>query len=377
MRPEKYKVSSLKFKRWTLTDPSTVAPLFAPGERRGIYILEFKNGERYVGQTENIVTRYSTHRHGSKHHAAWQYVTAISFCHIPEGDLDEPERITIRQQRVAHRLRNRAFNFGHWEPTVLDNYVAPEEQLHWATGHPSYDLAPFAEAAKNLKQETPKLLTKRRGQEVMPDGRPVWEVVVDELAQIVALAIPNAPQTQKRFWTLSDYPSTAGGRFATLNVGSLELAFFPRRRMEPMRRWFKSASKTWQETLGLTVQINAEMGTLVHDDSIRWYNRKRNIRFTDSVGKHTVEWYRVPHGYSVPVDSFAGPLGVFGLSVFPEEMRAGVRSLAIHSMRKQSALLNGRSHSEPLTRLVFERIASPQFQEMLAENTRGAVGVDE
>ncbi|MDT3766943.1 GIY-YIG nuclease family protein [Gleimia hominis] len=347
-----------------MTDPSTVAPLFAPNERRGIYILEFKNGERYVGQTENVVTRYSTHRHGSKHHAAWQYVTAISFCHIPEGNLDEPERITIRQQRAAHRLRNRAFNFGHWEPTVLDDYVAPEEQLHWATGHPSYDLAPFAEAAKNLKQETPKLLTKRRGQEVMPDGRPVWEVVVDELAQIVALAIPNATQTQKRFWTLSDYPSTAGGRFATLNVGSLELAFFPRHRME-------SDYGSWEESLGLVFRLNAEMGSFVDEESLTERERDENIYFPDQVNGYLTEWYRVPHGYSVPVDSLAGPLGVFGFSVFPEEMRAGVRSLAIHSMRKQSALLNGRSHSEPLTRMVFERIASPQFQQMLADNTSG------
>lgn len=49
---------SLNFKRWEIDSSSPVAPLVGTRFRRGIYILEFTNGERYVGLTENIVQRF-------------------------------------------------------------------------------------------------------------------------------------------------------------------------------------------------------------------------------------------------------------------------------------------------------------------------------
>lgn len=45
------------FRRWALSDPRTVAPLFPDTGRCGIYVLEFANGDRYVGQAKNIVSR--------------------------------------------------------------------------------------------------------------------------------------------------------------------------------------------------------------------------------------------------------------------------------------------------------------------------------
>lgn len=245
------------FRRWDLEDPSTVAAIF-PGCRRGIYVLHFANGERYVGQATDVVARYATHRHGSRHHAAWADIVAIEFLEVPEGDLNGPERETIQRRRSQHTLRNKAFNFGHSEPSVLDLVVPLEVQQHWATGQPTYDPAPFAVAARRQPGAIPKLLTKRRGQELLPDGRRVWDAVIDELAQVVAHLIPNAVETEGRFWSISDYPETAGGRFATLNVGWLELAAFPRRRFEAEVGSLKPSN-------GLTWFLNAETGTLPDD----------------------------------------------------------------------------------------------------------------
>lgn len=41
--------------------------------------------------------------------------------------------------------------------------------------------------------------------------------------------IPHAPKLEGEYWTISDYPATAGGRLLTLNVGRLELLYVPRR----------------------------------------------------------------------------------------------------------------------------------------------------
>ena len=350
-------MSDTGFRRWELVDPSTVAALFEPGERRGIYVLEFADGERYVGQTEDVVTRYSTHRHGSNHHEAWPDVTAISFLPIPVGDLDGPERDAIREQRAHFRLRNRVHNFGHWEPSALDDVIEPETQRHWATGQAEYDLAPFVSAAKSLGDGTPKLLHSRRGQEELPDGRQVWEAVVDELAQVVALAIPDATETEGRFWSISDYPATARGRFATLNAGSLELLYFPRGRVDPE---FGSL----EASAGLVSVLNADIGTFIDPADL-----PSRFSLTDGVGcpevidGHAVSFFREPSNYSVPVDSVESPLGVFGARVLDPDQLGGVRSLVIHAMRRGSARINMRSRSEALTRLVYERIADPAFQD--------------
>lgn len=339
-----------KFKRWDLEDPATVAAIFS-GCRRGIYVLHFENGERYVGQATDVVTRYSTHRHGSRHHTPWTDIVAIEFWEVPEGDLDAPERETIERYRSQHVLRNKTFNFGHGEPSVLDPVVPVETQRHWATGQPAYDTAPFAAAAQREPGPMPELLTKRRGQEQLPDGRRVWEAVIDELAQIVMHVIPDAVETEGRFWSISDYPETAGGRFATLNVGWLELAAFPRRR-------FDAEVGTLAPSNGLVWFLNTETGTFIDTaglpekcslDEVAWI-----LEETDGM---PVCIERDLSNYSVPVDRIVLPLGAFGVEVLSSEERLGARRLAIRAMRTGTARINARSYSPELTRRVYQRIA--------------------
>lgn len=344
-------VETSEFKRWELEDPSTVAAIFE-GCRRGIYVLHFENGERYVGQATDVVTRYSTHRHGSRHHAAWTDIVAIEFLEVPEGDLDGPERETIQRHRSQRQLRNKTFNFGHSEPSVLDPVVPVEVQRHWATGQPEYDAASFALAARRAPGPTPKLLTKRRGQELLPDGRPVWEAVVDELAQIVLQLIPHAVETEARFWCISDYPETAGGRFATLNVGWLELAAFPRRRWE-------AEVGTLAPSNGLMWFLNAEMGTFIGEAELpEGAALDEEVWILEEVDGMPVCLDRAPLSYSTPVDRISMPLGAFGVNALSPDERLGARRLAIHAMRTGTARVNARSYSPELTRLVYERISA-------------------
>lgn len=339
------------FRRWKLADPSTVAAIF-DGCRRGIYVLHFENGERYVGQATDVITRYSTHRHGSRHHAAWTDIVAIEFLEVPEGDLNGPERETIQHHGSQCRLRNKTFNFGHSEPSVLDPVVPVEVQQHWATGQPEYDAAPFAAASRRAPGPTPKLLTKQRAQELLPDGRTVWEAVIDELAQIVLHLIPNAVDTEARFWSISDYPETAGGRFATLNVGWLELAAFPRRRWE-------AEVGTLAPSNGLMWLLNAEMGTFIGEAELSEdVGHDEEVWVLEEIDGMPVYFDRAPSSYSTPVDRISMPLGTFGVDALSSDEILGARRLAIHAMRTGTARVNARSYSPELTRRVYERISA-------------------
>lgn len=40
--------------------------------------------------------------------------------------------------------------------------------------------------------------------------------------------VPSAVELEGKYWTLTDCPSTSGGRWATLSTGFIELLFFPR-----------------------------------------------------------------------------------------------------------------------------------------------------
>lgn len=348
-------MKQLAFKRWELPDASTVAPLFPEEERRGIYILEFADGERYVGQATNVVTRYSQHRHGSSQHSAWEDVVAIQFCSAPQGDLNEGERRTIWEQREHFTMRNRTFNYEHWEPTAFDALVEPEQQRHWATGDPEYSKSEFAVASRGLMGRRPKLLSSRRGQEVLPDGRQVWEAVVDELSQAVALVIPNAVETEGQFWMISDYPGTSRGRFATLNVGSLELLYFPRTRIEIEGGGFAGSN-------GLVSVLNANIETFIpYSDIEGQFAPDASVCTFVELDGNTFEFSRLPTNYSIPVDSVQAPLGMFGVQDLSVERLSGVRNLAIRAMRRGSARVNARSRNDALTRMVYERIAEPDF----------------
>lgn len=70
------------FRRFAIGTLPSVAALFPPHQRRGIYVLESSNGEQYVGQALNVVARFATHRHGSRHHEPWNDVVAIQFAPV-------------------------------------------------------------------------------------------------------------------------------------------------------------------------------------------------------------------------------------------------------------------------------------------------------
>lgn len=192
MKPRKVKLPQ-KLDWYCLNGVESVSAILHE-DRRGIYVLEFANGERYVGQAVNAAHRFAQHRRGGKHHAPWTDITAFGFMSVPEGPLATHEYAMFCQQKAeGFVLRNKTWNHDHSQPSPLDDVVPIEIQQHWATGHfPPPDVTALAASANRRPEaERPRLFTKRRGQELLPNRCPVHDAVVDNLARLILLAIPQ------------------------------------------------------------------------------------------------------------------------------------------------------------------------------------------
>ncbi|WP_160159463.1 GIY-YIG nuclease family protein [Actinomyces culturomici] len=323
----------------------SVAPIFRSGAR-GIYVLVFANGERYVGQTVDFTHRFATHRHGGRHHAPWTDIVGVEFRRIDEGDLTGAERETIAQQRaLGHRLRNKTWNFDFAGSSALDHWIPPVQQEHWSTGGGVRDLAAIASAARRPSGPEPRLFTERRGRAswAFNEGDERWTVadlVVADLAAILD-AIPQIVELEGEYWTISDFPSTSGGRFATLNAGSLELLYIPR----------------WEEELGQgpvwtrtpCSRLNLLPGTFITDEG-EW-----NPALPDEV----FGWIAAADRVEYPMtwmDQITVPVGLLPELMDIAFMQSAVRRTSLALMRKGPSSMFKRWHSPELARRAYEEI---------------------
>ena len=110
---------------WVHARP-TVADLFKPGKRCGIYVLRFSDDCFYVGQAVDVVRRYG--QHGRIH----QDIQEMSFALVHQRDLNRVEQEII--QRLESRqvlLRNVSLTSIPKGDRDLDLVVTPEAQLEW------------------------------------------------------------------------------------------------------------------------------------------------------------------------------------------------------------------------------------------------------
>lgn len=340
---------SPSFDRFETAGLTSLTPLLR-GKGGGIYVLEFADASQYVGQAVNFVTRMTTHvRGGGKHHQPWRDVVAISVMNVPLEELDVWERRVIGARRAAGVvLRNKVFNFGFLGPSAFDDVVPVKEQVHWATGGGDFEVGQYVEAACRPAGPVPKLLQSQDGavRVHLDENTSVSraEMVVSALALIISQVIPEAHRLEGDYWTLSDYPSTAGGRFATLNVGGLELAYFPRQSLEDEDGPLDS------------VILNLPAGTILRGP-------RPNLG-KDGLGP--AELTRFPSGdpclarpahYRIAdTDLIQAPT----LALLTQDwgITKTLRSFAIDLMRAGNSRKFTRYHSPELARRVYEEVAS-------------------
>lgn len=334
-----------QFERYRLTGAGPLAPVFR-GRGPVIYILEFENGERYVGQTIDMVARYASHRR------RWGDIVAVQVRDTSATELTAIERRTINKHRAAgHSLRNISYNLGHAQRSPLDALIPPVDQKHWATGEATYDYSTFAEAASRPPGPEAKLVASQIGREQLPDGRTVAQAVIDDLAVVVALGIPEAVSTEQTYWTVTDFPSTAGGRLATLNVGNMEVLYFPR-----------GAVRFGGETVPRAI-LNLAPG----------FHVPRRIGGVNlGVRRNQTSYKAAP-----AVDQFHFPVGQLSASI--EESRAieALRELVLALMRSGTAAKFARWHSLELARLVYASVGEWPGAKVVARtcsSSRGTIG---
>lgn len=276
----------LRYKRFALEPGQRIGPLISKTRRRGIYILEFTNGEYYVGQAKNVVTRFAQLRHGhTNHDEPWDDIAAVQFAFVPESI-----NLNIAEAHEIRRLRDEG--------------------------------------------------------------------------------LPNAVELESRYWTISDYPSTSGGRWATVNTGPIEAMFFP-------RKFPIEFSNDDGETITLpatAINLSLEQGREPDADGfflngIYWFvengNSAGEVSGANSVSSHNQDTqerplpiYSDPVKYkSVTCEHLVVPTGYAEgvLMDFPGLLERA-RKFVIAAMRQNECGMYRRWHSEQLAAEVYEGI---------------------
>ncbi|GAA4106061.1 GIY-YIG nuclease family protein [Enteractinococcus coprophilus] len=320
---------------------------FVQGRSSGIYIFEFDNGQRYVGQTVNFVGRFNSHIRGSDHHEAWEDISRLMVMDAKPEELNELEfQIIAWQKEQGYSLRNKVFNFGFEGPSQLDSDIPIIDQLHWANGDSDYDISDIRDAADRPLEGRTKLHRS-------PEGRQPWmnehadddswptvaNAVCADLGAVISRAIPEAVELESIYWTVSDYPNTVGGRLATLNVGRVEVLYIPREPVDLIR----GGSEPVKIHCSF---LNMAAGTVTDDGELqsRWQNTPL---FISSMTRQPT------YGIGA-VDNVTIPTGLVGQALDHPDILQGVREFCLNLMRSGQSGIFRRWHSRELARRAYE-----------------------
>lgn len=193
----------------------SVAHLFPKDARCGVYILSFTNGERYVGQAQNVVTRFGAHRRrwgGDIHY--------LYFCRCRVAELTDLERDVISSQRRSGRvLRNITYALGPIGESDLDPVVTRNDQYAWLND--GLDLRDVPDRIEDSRQRA-----AMHAKFMALAKTPAAPLIFRFLNTYVVKAIPRPRETERTFWSLSAMPSTNGGaRLTTLSINKMETLF--------------------------------------------------------------------------------------------------------------------------------------------------------
>lgn len=214
MDSDEVRVESLSFTRYVMKGRAPISALFPSGSLSatcGIYILEFATGERYVGQTTNLVSRYVDH---ARHH---RDIVAFQFAVCPQALLDQYERAIVQREQITHSLRN----------LMLTNRPGGNEDLEVTVAEALSVTLPWLRSDRVTTRSEPE--TSKNGRFWSLSRHPHYPQIREHLARYVHETIPDPLNTAGLLWSLTALPSTsrAAGRrrLLTVNCGSVETLF--------------------------------------------------------------------------------------------------------------------------------------------------------
>ena len=173
---------------------ASIADLFRPGQRCGIYILHFTNGEFYCGQSVDVTRRFAQH---SKLHAD---IEKISFRQILQNDLNIEELSSIRiLEAQGFRLRNIALTSIPFGPSDLDLIITQNEQNRWCKDPSFVDYA-------GTRIIEPDLRRKYRQRFEQFIALPYANETICFLRAYAHSCLPAVRRTEVSFWSCSCLP---------------------------------------------------------------------------------------------------------------------------------------------------------------------------
>lgn len=173
---------------------ASIADLFKPDERCGLYVLHFANGDIYAGQALDVTRRYAQHR---KVH---EDIEEISFRQVPKNKLNDEERTLIWSlEQSGKLLRNITFTSIPKGESDFDLVMALEEQNRWLED-PSY--IDFG----GSRIVDPELRRKNSRKYKSFADLPRSDEVIDVLRSYVRAGIPAFLRSEVSFWCASCMP---------------------------------------------------------------------------------------------------------------------------------------------------------------------------
>lgn len=183
---------------------ASIADLFPPGKRCGLYILHFTNGEIYTGQALDVTRRYVQHR---KVHSD---IERISFRRVAKYRLNDEERALIWSlEESGHHLRNITFTSIPKGESDFDLVMPAEEQDRWLKD-PSYV------DSSGSRVVDPELRRKYSKKFERFTAMPRSDEVIAILRSYVQTGLPAFRRGEVSFWCVSCMP----GRdvYARINI---------------------------------------------------------------------------------------------------------------------------------------------------------------
>lgn len=170
---------------------SSVADLFKPSNRCGIYVLHFGNNEFYAGKALDVSRRYS------QHCRTYKDIERISFKAVDQEELDQVERIVIWQlEQNSLPLRNVVFSSIPKGESDFDLIMSPDEQSKWLNNLYSNDFQGERLADPDLRRKF-----KLRYEEFSRDE--YAQDVIESIRAYIKVGVPVPRRSEVAFWALS------------------------------------------------------------------------------------------------------------------------------------------------------------------------------
>ncbi|GAB4058405.1 GIY-YIG nuclease family protein [Catellatospora paridis] len=291
--------------------------------RCGVYVLRFRNADRYVGQAVDVAVRFAAHRR-----AYGDDIVEIAFRRVARRSLDLAERAEIQRLHQAVPLRNVVDTPGRLGASDFDELVPPQEQQDWLTSRPATLTGVERTEPPQLRQRQQYRFARLAADERFP-------ALAELLHRYLAWTVPSPGRTELSYWSLSAVPTTNSAtypRLLTLSVHTLETLYVCTPKARPDE---------------LMIVLNADLGTLLdHHGSLNSFESRTGavVREADYAVRSSVATLETGSTAEAR-DLLAEP-----------SVMAAARRLNLDLMRK-GPTMHWRSHCYDLGDVAFGRAA--------------------